>query len=124
MKFTFGVKHTKHGCTVWMDGPTGKRRTARFRNGYASALASAEKWVWEHRQTLKECAVESGHDIEFDVPPELDRKRYARHILQPVDWWEAVDAAAKDEGMTPSEWICNAAKSKLPPEVAKKLSEW
>jgi hypothetical protein len=123
MKFVFGVDHTKHGCTVWMDSPSGHRHKARFRNGYASALCSAEKWVWEKRQSLLESASESGKQLEFELPPELDRVNERKHITQPVDWWEAFEAQAKAEGLTLAAWLGEAAKAKLPPKVAKKLTE-
>ena len=119
MKFTFGVDHTKHGCTVWMESPSGHKCRARFRNGYASALASAEKWVLEKRQVL----LESGKQIEFEVPPELDRVNERKHITQPTDWWVAFEEQAKAEGMTLAAWLGEAAKKQLPPKVAKKLTE-
>jgi hypothetical protein len=124
MKFVFGVNHTKHGCTVWMDGPSGHRYKARFRNTYqCSALTSAEKWVWVKRQEIQQEAGFSGRQIEFEVPPELDRVNDRKHITQPVDWWEAFEEQAKAEGVSLSSWLGEAAKAKLPPKVAKKLTE-
>lgn len=46
-----------------------------------------------------------------------------KHITQPTDWWEAFEAAANAEGMTLAAWLGEAAKAKLPPKVAKKLTE-
>lgn len=123
MKFIFGVDHTKHGCTVWMDGPSGHRYKARFRNGMCSALTSAEHWVWEKRQIMQQEAEFSGKQIEFQLPPELDRVNDRKHITQPVDWWTAFEEAAKAEGVSLSAWLGEAAKKQLPPKVAKKLTE-
>lgn len=123
MKFIFGVDHTKHGCTVWMDSPSGFRSKARFRNGTCSALTSAEHWVWEKRQGIQQEAELIGKKIEFEVPPELDRVNDRKNITQPIDWWTAFEAQAQAEGLTLSAWIGEAAKARLPQKVAKKLSE-
>ncbi len=113
MKFTFGVNHTKHGCTVWMEGPSGHRYKARFRNGYASALTSAENWVWEKRQSLKQEAELTGKSVEFDVPTELDRFYDRKSILLSVELWREFEEAAKAEGISLSAWIEKAGKSQL-----------
>lgn len=124
MKFVFGVDHTRHGCTVWMDGPSGHRYKARFRNTYqCQALTKAESWVWEKRQSLLESSQESGKQLEFEIPPELDRVSCTKHIAQPVDWWIAFEEQARAEGISLSAWLGEAARAKLPPNVAKKLSE-
>ena len=106
-----------------MEGPSGHRCEAKFRNCYASALESAEKWVWEKRQSLLDSSQENGEQIEFEIPPELDRLNNRKHIMQPVDWWEAFEKAAKAEGVSLSAWIGEAAKAKLPSSVAKKLTK-
>jgi len=46
-----------------------------------------------------------------------------KNITQPSDWWAAFEAQAKAEGMTLAAWLGEAAKAKLPPKVAKKLTE-
>lgn len=46
-----------------------------------------------------------------------------KHITQPADWWEAFTEAADREGVSLAEWLGEAAKAKLPPKVAKKLTE-
>ena len=46
-----------------------------------------------------------------------------KHITQPGDWWEAFKAAADREGVSLAEWLGEAGKAKLPPKVAKKLTE-
>ena len=46
-----------------------------------------------------------------------------KHITQPVDWWTAFKEQAKAEGASLSAWLGEAAKAKLPPKVAKKLTE-
>lgn len=46
-----------------------------------------------------------------------------KHITQPSDWWAAFEAQAKAEGASLSAWIGEAAKAKLLPKVAKRLSE-
>ena len=113
MRFSFGINHTKHGCTVWMDGPSGHRYKARFRNGYSSALASAEKWVWEKRQVLTQEAGFTGKHVAFDVPPELDRANDRKMVNLPVDLWAAIEKLADDRGIGYSEWIREAASEKL-----------
>ena len=46
-----------------------------------------------------------------------------KNITQPSDWWAAFEAQANAEGMTLAAWLGEAAKAKLPPKVAKKLTE-
>ena len=46
-----------------------------------------------------------------------------KNITQPSDWWVAFEEAAKAEGLTLAAWLGEAAKAKLPPKVAKKLTE-
>lgn len=46
-----------------------------------------------------------------------------KNITQPSDWWAAFEAQAKAEGLTLAAWLGEAAKAKLPPKVAKKLTE-
>jgi hypothetical protein len=46
-----------------------------------------------------------------------------KNITQPSDWWAAFEEQAKAEGMTLAAWLGEAAKAKLPPKVAKKLTE-
>jgi hypothetical protein len=46
-----------------------------------------------------------------------------KNITQPGDWWAAFEEAAKAEGLTLAAWLGEAAKAKLPPKVAKKLTE-
>jgi hypothetical protein len=113
MKFSFGIRHTTCGCTVWMQSPSGRKTEAKFRNGYASALASAEKWVWEQRQSITQEASISGRQVEFDVPEELDRSRDTKRITLPVALWQEIQAKAGSEGMGLSEWIGNTAAETL-----------
>ena len=113
LKFSFGINHTKHGCTVWMDCPSGHRYRARFQNGYSSALASAEKWVWEKRQSLTQEAGLTGKQVAFEVPPELDRANDRKMVNLPVDLWAAIEKLADDNGIGYSEWIREAVLEKL-----------
>jgi hypothetical protein len=46
-----------------------------------------------------------------------------KNITQPADWWAAFQAQSEAEGMTLAAWLGEAAKAKLPPKVAKKLTE-
>ena len=46
-----------------------------------------------------------------------------KNITQPSDWWAAFEEQAKAEGLTLAAWLGEAAKAKLPPKVAKKLTE-
>jgi hypothetical protein len=46
-----------------------------------------------------------------------------KNITQPADWWVAFEAAAEAEGVSLAAWLGEAAKAKLPPKVAKKLTE-
>ena len=97
-----------------MDSPKGNRYKARFRNSYqCSALTSAERWVWEKRQSLQQEAEFSGKQVEFEVPPELDRVNDSKRITLPVERWIAYEAAAKKEGIGISAWIAKAAKNQL-----------
>lgn len=58
---------------------------------------------------------------ESDFEEAMTNER--KHITQPTDWWKAFEEAAKAEGMTLAAWLGEAAKKKLPPKVAKKLTE-
>lgn len=68
-------------------------------------------WVW--------VANESNEEIEQALNMTNERK----NITQPSDWWHAFQEQAKAEGMTMSAWLGEAAKAKLSPNVAKKLTE-
>lgn len=46
-----------------------------------------------------------------------------KNITQPSDWWAAFEEQAKAEGLTLAAWLGEAAKARLPPKVAKKLTE-
>jgi hypothetical protein len=46
-----------------------------------------------------------------------------KNITQPADWWVAFEEQAKAEGLTLAAWLGEAAKAKLPPKVARKLTE-
>ena len=46
-----------------------------------------------------------------------------KHITQHTDWWAAFQALAEAEGSTLAAWLGEAAKAKLPPKVAKKLTD-
>jgi len=114
MKFTFGVRHTKNGCTVWMDAPSGRRSEARFRNTcYAAALTRAENWVWEERQALLAVAEETGREVEFEVPPELDRTHTIKQVSIHVDLLDSIEKAAKSARLSVGGWMIEAAKEKL-----------
>lgn len=52
-----------------------------------------------------------------------DMTNERKNITQPSDWWVAFEAQANAEGMTLAAWLGEAAKAKLPPKVAKKLTE-
>jgi hypothetical protein len=52
-----------------------------------------------------------------------DMTNERKNITQPSDWWAAFEEQAKAEGMTLAAWLGEAAKAKLPPKVAKKLTE-
>lgn len=45
-----------------------------------------------------------------------------RKISQPADWWRAFEAAASAAGLTLAEWLGEAARRRLPPEVRQQLS--
>ena len=53
--------------------------------------------------------------------PKVTNER--KNITQPSDWWAAFEEQAKAEGLTLAAWLGEAAKAKLPPKVAKKLTE-
>lgn len=119
-KFIFGVDHTKHGCTVWMDWPSGKRSKARFRNTcYVAALTNAESWVWEKRQSLRQEAESRGKQIKFELPPELDRLNDRKQITLPVKLWSECEEQAKSEGDSISQWIGKVAKHYILNKAAK-----
>lgn len=46
-----------------------------------------------------------------------------KNITQPPDWWAAWETQAQAEGKSLSEWVGQACNAKLPPKVAKKLTE-
>lgn len=43
-------------------------------------------------------------------------------LVNPADWFAAVDAAAAKSGQSRNEWLYHAAIAKLPASVAKKLT--
>lgn len=57
------------------------------------------------------------------IQDECEVTNERKNITQPSDWWVAFEDAAKAEGLTLAAWLGEAAKAKLPPKVAKKLTE-
>ena len=45
-----------------------------------------------------------------------------RNITQPADWWAAIEAAARADGVTVSEWIGEACRKRLGVAVRRGLS--
>lgn len=124
MKFTFGVDHTRHGCTAWMEMPSGRRSKAKFRNTcYVAAMTKAEQWVWEQRKILLEEAESRGLKFEIEVPPELDRQNDRKYVTLPVSWWAAIEDQAKSQGVGWSDWMREAIKEKLPTSVTGYTAE-
>lgn len=73
-------------------------------------------------------AIQKQVEWNRDVPGHVARRRIKmtnerKNITQPSDWWAAFEAHAKAEGLTLSAWLGEAAKAKLPPKLAKKLTE-
>ena len=53
--FKFGIRDTPKGAVAWQEGPKTGLREKRFRNGYAGARHSAQKWIDEQISTIREC---------------------------------------------------------------------
>lgn len=45
------------------------------------------------------------------------------NLLAPADHWDAIKIAAARDGLSLSEWVCNAALEKLPKKIVTQLSE-
>lgn len=118
-RFEFGIRHTKHGCTVWMDYPSGRRKTKRFQNSYALASVRAEAWVWEQRKIITESAKETGRQVEFIVPPDLDRTTDRQLVVLPIELWDAIDDAVEKANVGRFAWIEQAVKEKLAEPASK-----
>lgn len=76
------------------------------------------------QEAIEDCRKEYAMRIKavgIKEEPKVTNER--KHITQPSDWWEAFEEQAKAEGMTLAAWLGEAAKAKLPPKVAKKLTE-
>lgn len=75
-------------------------------------------WEWTH---------ENGNRAMYRLEGEQKARYYMtnerKNITQPSDWWAAFEEQAKSEGLTLAAWLGEAAKAKLPPKVAKKLTE-
>jgi hypothetical protein len=46
-----------------------------------------------------------------------------RNITQPADWWAAFETAAKEDGVTLSEWLGESGYARLSTRTRKQLSE-
>jgi hypothetical protein len=68
-RFEFTIRKTPHGATVTVVTPIGRTRTKRFRNGYASAVLTARKWISEEVDVIREC-----EKIEGLEPSTIDIK--------------------------------------------------
>lgn len=44
------------------------------------------------------------------------------NLLAPADHWDALKQAARRDGVSLSEWVCNAALEKLPKKTSSQLS--
>lgn len=58
--FTFGIRDTPCGAVAWMETPSGRKAEKRFRNGYASARISAERWIAEQIATIRDMQANEG----------------------------------------------------------------
>lgn len=122
-KIVFGIRHTKHGCVVWYDSVSGRRTSATFRNTYqCAALTKAQNWVTTQRDSMWLYAEELSQELQFEIPPILDQQTRRKALTLPFDWWEAFRTQANQENLTVEEWLGEAGKAKLPPEVAATLS--
>jgi len=75
MMYAFRWKATPCGVTVWVECPSGRRETSRFRNGYADAMAKARLWVSHKVSSFQAAEEDCGREIQFNVPKELEWKR-------------------------------------------------
>ena len=64
-KFEFGIRKTRKGAVAWMLPPTGKLREKRFRNGYASAMISAQRQIDEWISVIREHSAENESQFEI-----------------------------------------------------------
>jgi hypothetical protein len=64
-----------------------------------------------------------GNETDEEIEQALNMTNERKNITQPADWWAAFEEQAKAEGLTLAAWLGEAAKAKLPPKVAKKLTE-
>jgi len=122
----FETRETPMGCTVTRIGPK-HTRAKRFRNGYAHSTISAKQWIAEDINCILEAVRIDGLSMpEIYVNGELvtcSMTSECKTISEPSDWWHAFGAQAEAEGLSLSAWLGEAAKAKLPPNVAKKLTE-
>lgn len=58
--YRFSIRKTPCGATATMTTPSGRVQVKRFRNGYACAEISANKWIKEQTEVLRECEAIDG----------------------------------------------------------------
>ena len=58
--FQFGIRLTPCGAVAWMRTPSDRFVEKRFRNGYASARISAERWIDEQITTIRDMQENDG----------------------------------------------------------------
>ncbi len=46
-----------------------------------------------------------------------------KNLIQPPDWWRAFEAAAAAKKQSLAEWLGNAGRKALPPEIRSTLSQ-
>ena len=52
--YEFGIRLTPKGAVAWARYPSGRLWEKRFRNGYASAVISAERWIESQIAVVRE----------------------------------------------------------------------
>lgn len=86
--FIFGIRDTPKGAVAWMKTPSGRLQQKRARNGYCCARVTAQRWIDEQIESLKEWANVEG----FEVPEIIQTHESGDHH----DWLkEAGEKPAK-----------------------------
>lgn len=52
-----------------------------------------------------------------------NKPRTRKNVTQPSDWWASFERAAKEEGVTLSEWLGDCMLANLPKEERERLSK-
>lgn len=107
--FTFGIRKTPKCSVAWVVSPSGRKQEALFRNGYAGADISAQKWIDNQIAVIREGTEIDGGPEYAIVQTHKQRDKTAtlpdRITFRPGSLSGPLSSRLAETDETPSEYL-------------------